>query len=205
MKAYMIKEVSQKLGVPVGTLRQWEVDFKDIIEVPRDSKGARCYTDFEIEVFSHIKTMRDKKLSKNIIKELLLKKNERDSENSSTVPPLLIDQMKQSDTVKTLKNINQMLFENFKRELREEIHEGIIQEVQKEIASSSDNQHKLIQEGILVTSEQFEGISKALKEMKNRYEREIKRRDEVLVENIRLLQEIKSKKKKGFLEKLFGT
>lgn len=210
MKAYMIKEVSEKLRVPIGTLRQWEVDFKGIIEIPRDSKGARYYTDFEIEILNHIKTMRGKKLSKDVIKELLQKKNEVENENSLIIPTSSIPQMKQSEAIGTLKSIKKMLtgFEELKgelvKELREGLREEIIREVKEEIASSSDNQQKLIQESNLVTSEQLEGVSNALREVQNDYENEIKRRDEVLIENLRLLQEIKSEKKKGFLEKLFG-
>lgn len=210
----MIKEVSEIIAVPVGTLRQWESDFKGVIEIPRDSKGARYYTDFEIETLKHIKTMRDKKLSKDIIKELFEKKGKIDGgSNVSLVTQPLVPQMKQSEVVQTLHSIKEMmagfeelkgsLIKELKEEIRQEIRKEVIEEVRKEIASSSEGQQKLLQESTSATAEQFEGVSKSLKEMEMRYESEIKRRDEVLMENMRLLQDIKSEQKKGFWRKLF--
>jgi len=213
----MIKEVSEMIEVPVGTLRQWENDFKGIVEIPRDSKGSRYYTDFEIEILKHIKIMRDKKLSKDIIRDLLEKKNQIegvDVASSLLVPhSSFIPQMKQSEAIETLQMIKEMLagFEEFKisliKELREEIRQEVknevIEKVRKEIASSSEGQQVFLQENILITSEQLEGVSKSLREMEKRYESELKRRDEVVMENMRLLQEVKNEQNKGFLGKLF--
>lgn len=202
LKAYMIKEISKMIGVPVGTIRQWEKDFKGIVEIPRDSKGARYYTNFEIETLKHIKTMRDKKLSKDVIRELLEKKNKVEGVDATLlVPQPYVPQMKQSEAVETLQSIKEILagFEEFKGSLIKELRE----EVRKEIASSSEGQQELLQENTLATSEQLESVSEALREMEKCYESEMKRRDEVLMENIRLLQDIKSEQKKGFWGKLF--
>lgn len=214
LKAYMIKEVSGMIEVPIGTLRQWENDFKGVIEIPRDSKGARYYTDFEIETLKHIKTMRDKKLSKDVIKELLEKRGKINGDSDiSLVPQPPVPQMKQSEAVETLHSIKEMmagfeelkssLIKELKEEIRQEVRKDVIEKVRKEIASSSEGQQKLLQESTLATSEQFEVVSEALKEMEKRYENEIKRRDKILMENIRLLQDIKSEQKKGFWGKLF--
>ncbi|WP_100408490.1 MerR family transcriptional regulator [Bacillus solitudinis] len=215
LEAYMIKEVSEMIGVPVGTLRQWESDFKGIIEIPRDSKGARYYTDFEIETLKHIKIMRDRKLSKDVIRELLEKKGKvKGVDSISLIPQPYVPQMKQSEAVETLQSIKEMMsgFEEFKgslikelrEEIRQEVRKDIIEEVCKEIASSSEDQKELIQKNTLATSEQLEDVSGALREMEKRYESEMKRRDEVLMENMRLLQEMKKEQKKGLLGRLFG-
>ncbi|MEW9500697.1 MerR family transcriptional regulator [Jeotgalibacillus marinus] len=52
-----MKEASKMIGVPVGTMRQWEADLE--LTIPRDEIG-RYYTDFEVETFNHIKAMRKK-------------------------------------------------------------------------------------------------------------------------------------------------
>lgn len=71
MKAYTIKEVSKKINVPSGTIRQWEKDLSGLLIIPRTKQGARFYTDMEIELLLKIKQMRDKNLSKEMIRDLL--------------------------------------------------------------------------------------------------------------------------------------
>jgi DNA-binding transcriptional MerR regulator len=217
MKAYTIKEVSSMITVPEGTLRQWEKDFEGILVIPRDKQNARYYTDFEIETLKHIKAMRTKNLSKDMIRELLQKRSQTDDASSSVLEPS-VPQMSQNEAVETLRNI-QSTFENFeefklamkqelvaelRNEIRQEIKNELISEVRKEIASSSEQQQKLLETGKEQTSEQIGILSEALEKMENNYQSEIKRRDEMLMENMRLLRELKEEQNKGFFKKLFG-
>lgn len=214
LTAYSIKEVSEMIDVAVGTLRQWESDFKGVIEIPRDSKGARYYTQFEIETLKHIKAMREKKLSKDVIRDLLEKKNEAGGIETALAPQPTPQQMSQSEAVQTLQEIKSMMsgFEEFKSELkkelrseiRNEVKQEVLEEVRREIASSSEGHQKLLQSGAESTSEQIEGVSKTLAEMEKRYENEVKRRDQMVMENMKLMQEIKENQNKGFFKKLLG-
>lgn len=211
LKAYMIKEVSDMIQVPVGTLRQWESDFIGVIDIPRDSKGARYYTDFEIETLKRIKTMREKKLSKEVIRELLEQRNkEVDNEGMPLMPQPSVPQMKQSEAVETLQSIKEMLngFEDFKsaliEEIKAEIRQEVVNEVKREITINSEGQQKLIEEKSTAASEQLEGVTEALKKMETNYENEVKRRDEMILENMKLLREIKEEKQKSLWGKMFG-
>ncbi|MFD1608413.1 hypothetical protein [Oceanobacillus luteolus] len=52
-------------------------------------------------------------------------------------------------------------------------------------------------------SEQFKAFSESLNIMEENYKNEIERRDKLLMENMRLMKELKEQKKKGFLKRLF--
>ncbi|MEO2075500.1 MAG: MerR family transcriptional regulator [Bacillus sp. (in: firmicutes)] len=84
MKTYTLKEVSKKINVAPGILRQWEKDFDELLEIPRSKQGARIYTDLEIDFLLEIKQMAAKKLSKVSIREQLLKGPELDIEAPNT-------------------------------------------------------------------------------------------------------------------------
>ncbi|MEH7418866.1 MerR family transcriptional regulator [Neobacillus drentensis] len=73
LKTYTLKEVSKKINVTPGTIRKWEQDFEDLLDIPRTKQGARIYTDLEIEVLLEIKQMADKKVSKEAIRQEIQK------------------------------------------------------------------------------------------------------------------------------------
>ncbi|MEH7545421.1 MULTISPECIES: MerR family transcriptional regulator [Bacillaceae] len=73
MKTYTLKEVSKKINVSPGTLRKWEQDFEDLLDIPRTKQGARIYTDLEIELLLEIKQMADKKVNKEAIRQEIQK------------------------------------------------------------------------------------------------------------------------------------
>jgi DNA-binding transcriptional MerR regulator len=213
MKAYSIKEVSSMIDIPEGTLRQWEKDFAQSLAIPRDKQNARYYTDFEIETLTHIKAMRTKNLSKDMIRDLLQKRSETETDTAPPIEPS-VPKMSQNEAIETLRNI-QSAFESLEEfklsmkqelvsEIRQEIKNELISEVRKEIASSSEQQQNLLETGKNQTSEQIGILSEALEKMENNYQSEIKRRDEMLMENMRLLRELKEEQNKGFFKKLFG-
>ncbi len=66
VRAYSIKEVSQKLNIPTGTIRQWEKDLSGILDIPRTQQGARYYTGYrEIKTLAKIKEMREQNIQRN--------------------------------------------------------------------------------------------------------------------------------------------
>ncbi|WP_160721004.1 MerR family transcriptional regulator [Bacillus sp. USDA818B3_A] len=79
MKSYTLKEVSKKINVSPGTLRKWEEDFEDLLDIPRTKQGARIYTDIEIELLLEIKQMTDKKLGKDAFN--------REKQSKEAIPP----------------------------------------------------------------------------------------------------------------------
>nr|WP_263326185.1 MerR family transcriptional regulator [Neobacillus sp. Marseille-Q6967] len=76
MKTFTLKEVSKKINVPAGKLRQWEKDLDNILEIPRTKQGARIYTETEINLLLEIKELLANKFSKEMIRESIQKKIE---------------------------------------------------------------------------------------------------------------------------------
>ena len=184
MKSYSIKKVSEMIEVPEGTLRQWETDFKGLLVIPRDEKGSRYYTDLEIETLHHIKAMREKKISKEMIKDLLTKKKGLEPEEKPNFPQPSLPQLKQSEVVEALRNIQNLpqqmeatfalaldkmreeIKAEVRNEIRNEVKNEVIEEVRKELSKSSEHQQKLLEGGNDRTSEQIETLSELIKEMK---------------------------------------
>lgn len=52
-----IKDISQRLEVPVSTIRYWQKEFADLIMPQRTDGGQRRYTDDDCVLFSRIKTL----------------------------------------------------------------------------------------------------------------------------------------------------
>lgn len=82
-RAYSIKEVSKKISIPTGTIRQWEKDLTGLLVIPRTKQGARYYTDLEVELLTRIKEMREKNVGKEMIRTLLEKHLTGSSEPTS--------------------------------------------------------------------------------------------------------------------------
>lgn len=83
VRAYSINEVSQKLNIPAGTIRQWEKDLNGLLNIPRTQQGARYYTDHEIMTLAKVKEMREQNVSKGMIRTLLAKYLNNGSEPNS--------------------------------------------------------------------------------------------------------------------------
>ena len=73
---YKIKEVSEKLKVPLSTVRYWQKEFKAHIQPDRTGGGHRRYSDKDIKKFLQIKEiLHEKKLSIDQCRETLEQKN----------------------------------------------------------------------------------------------------------------------------------
>ncbi len=55
MAVYKIKDVSEKVGVPVSTIRYWQKEFSEFVSPVRTKGGQRRYTESDMGVFSSIK------------------------------------------------------------------------------------------------------------------------------------------------------
>jgi DNA-binding transcriptional MerR regulator len=71
MKTFTLKEVSKKINVKPATLKKWEDDLEEYLEIPRTKQGARIYSQVEIDLLLEIKQMYENKLSTPMILHLL--------------------------------------------------------------------------------------------------------------------------------------
>jgi DNA-binding transcriptional MerR regulator len=71
MKTFTLKEVSKKINVKPATLKKWEENLEEYLEIPRTKQGARIYSQVEIDLLLEIKQMYENKLSTSMILHLL--------------------------------------------------------------------------------------------------------------------------------------
>lgn len=86
LRAYSIKEVSRKINIPTGTIRQWEKDLDGLLVIPRSKQGARYFTDTEIALLKKVKELREQNISKIMIRSLLEKHIQLQSEEEYAEP-----------------------------------------------------------------------------------------------------------------------
>ncbi|WP_071459698.1 MerR family transcriptional regulator [Bacillus massilinigeriensis] len=187
VKAYTIKEVSRKINVPSGTIRQWEKDLNGLLVIPRTRQGARFYTDKEIEDLKTIKEMRSKNLSKEMIRELMQKhatmENKSSQNEMTAVPPTPKGVETPQDIIATPLEMNMdLLFdalENYKLDLisgiRKELKSGkeeLVEEVKKEITTGSMETVKAlsmsIQRSNMKTKKEVGKLTEQIKESSER-------------------------------------
>lgn len=146
LRAYSIKEVSRRINVPAGTIRQWEKDLNGVLIIPRSKQGARFYTEVEISILKRIKEMRDKNLSKEIIKDMLQKHltqekqpvSEPPSEDSGTSLAVVEKpaEPRMEDFLVAMDDYKNNLMKEMSAELRNN-RNLMIEEVKKEISQGS--------------------------------------------------------------------
>ena len=152
MKAYTIKEVSKKINVPSGTIRQWEKDLAGLLFVPRTKQGARFYTEIEISLLLKIKQMRDKNLSKEMIRDLLHMHVSTDSQPSSeefgTSQELSIEPLSHLPSssekgegyeafMAAMEQYKQNLLQEVKAEISNGIRKEVLEEIKKEVSKGT--------------------------------------------------------------------
>lgn len=162
VKAYTIKEVSKMINIPPGTLRQWEKDLEGILIIPRSKQGARFYTDHEIQLLEKIKQMRNKNLSKEMIKELFQKHvySEPPSETvEASLAPVVNEaspageQNEMEMFYEAMNMFRHQLIEDMRSEIKISIRKEIIDEVKKEIAKGSLHTVKSLSDSIYKSNE----------------------------------------------------
>jgi DNA-binding transcriptional MerR regulator len=101
MKTYTLKEVAKKINTTPGTIRQWEKELVELLEIPRSKQGARICTEVEIEQLVEIKQLYDKKLNKETIRELLQAKLYPESSDVPETPEVSREVIKSEDAEET--------------------------------------------------------------------------------------------------------
>lgn len=168
MRAYSIKEVSKKVGIPTGTIRQWEKDLNGLFYIPRTKQGARYFTEKEISLLKKIKEMREQNVSKEMIRSLLQKHFSQDLETSSELLESSLPTVPEVNVVQQTSEINiaefHQMLEGYKQELAREIkqeiaynRQQIIEDVKNELASSSLHSIKEISKSIQRANDKRKG------------------------------------------------
>lgn len=162
VKAYTVKEVSKMIGVPPGTLRQWEKDLEGLLVIPRTKQGARFYTDEEIGMLNTVKQMREKSLSKEVIRELFQKHLDSKGgsevlETSPALKPAEMDLAPVKSDIKeftlAMEEFRNQLIDDVRTEIRTTIRKEVLEEVKKEISKGSLNTVKSLSDSIYKTNE----------------------------------------------------
>ncbi|WP_052353731.1 MerR family transcriptional regulator [Neobacillus jeddahensis] len=150
MKTYTLKEVSKKINVTPGTVRQWERDFADLLDIPRTKQGARIYTNLEMEQLLEIKHMAGNKVSKHLIRQRMQKRQEPEeiatikptadvsveiiSEEEMLPVPLEESAMKNTELFfDAMETYKKTFLNEVKDEIRNVVRKEVVEEVKKEI------------------------------------------------------------------------
>ncbi|RFU65294.1 MerR family transcriptional regulator [Peribacillus glennii] len=174
-RAYSIKDVSKKISIPTGTIRQWEKDLQGLLYIPRSKQGARFYTEKEITLLEKVKEMRANNLSKDMIRMLLDKHlnegSQAPSETSKTSAPgdedkSIVPVQNAVPSVQT-PNIDELYaaMENYKQHMLSEI-KNVIQTSQTEMM---EDVKKEISQGTLQT---VQSLSKSIQRSNEKREAE---------------------------------
>src|SRR6476660_591023 len=71
MRTFTLKEVSKKINVKPATLKKWEEELEEYLEIQRTKQGARIYSQVEIDLLLEIKALHDKRLNTTMILQTL--------------------------------------------------------------------------------------------------------------------------------------
>lgn len=187
MKTKTLKEVSKKINIPQGTLRQWEKDFYPFLVIPRTKQGARIYSEMEIEQLLEIKQMAEEKFSKDMILETLQKKLEPQAVNeiestvvsleviSNTAAPAVIDEnpLNNADLFfEAMDAYKQNFLHEVKEEIRSVVRKEVLEEVKKEIKNGTYTTVKTLQDSIYKSTEntksEIQELSESLDQVSER-------------------------------------
>ncbi|MDP4171392.1 MAG: MerR family transcriptional regulator [Bacillota bacterium] len=159
LQSYTIKEVSKQIQIPSGTIRQWEKDLQGLLFIPRTKQGARFYTEKEIALLVKVKHMRDKNLSKEIIRELLqIHLNQSVYENQFDISETALTTISENtpfneNITNVIDDFKYTLITEIKEEIRNGIRREVLDEVKKEISKSSLHTVKSLSDSIYKSSE----------------------------------------------------
>lgn len=179
MKTFTLKEVSKKINVTPATLRKWEKELEEYLEIPRTKQGARIYSQVEIDLLLEIKNMYENKLSTTMILQTLQKGFEPEEEAEITEPPvstlaIVTQEMTPvSNEELAIKNADQFFdamdqykqtfLNEVKEEIRSVLRKEVVEEVKKEISEGAHYTVNSISESITkstaTTKAEIEGLT----------------------------------------------
>ncbi|MFS0776593.1 MerR family transcriptional regulator [Neobacillus sp. 3P2-tot-E-2] len=118
MKTFTLKEVSKKINVKPATLKKWEEDLEEYLEIPRTKQGARIYSQVEIDLLLEIKQMFENKLSTSKILHIL--RGGTDKEDEVSEPEAIVT----SEHIEEISEPEDDISEHSAQELAIVSHEG---------------------------------------------------------------------------------
>ncbi len=164
LKKYSISEASKIIGYKSHVLRYYESEFK--IKVPRNKSNHRYYTIKEIETFQNIKSLQERGLTNNQIKQIL---------NSQEI--ISEDIITEDETAITLSKNNSYYKDNQSLSLSiKDIKENIVDEISSLKDNFEQSQERVLKE-----------ISSLRRELVE------KDQDIILCENAKLKMKVKQK------------
>ncbi|MEH7114886.1 MerR family transcriptional regulator [Neobacillus niacini] len=142
MKTYTLKEVSKKINVTSATLRKWEKELDEYLEIPRTKQGARIYSQVEIELLLEIKQLYENKHSTATILQILRGGPEPQelalvSQNVSKVAEKEIAIKNADEFFVAMDTYKQTFLNEVKEEIRNVLRKEVVDEVKKEIINGA--------------------------------------------------------------------
>lgn len=147
-----MKEVSKKINVPLGTIRQWEKELEGLLEIPRSKQGARIYTETEINLLIEIKELQSNKSNKGSIRNWYESKCKSNIEPvpdemetsleiiSETTQPVAVENTSiatADDFFEAMNTYKQNFLQEVKEEIRSVVRKEVLDEVKKEISKGT--------------------------------------------------------------------
>lgn len=175
-KLYSIKDVSKITGIKETTLRKYERDFE--IKIPKNEQGYRYYTEKEINLYSWIKSMKEKGAGTEIIKNLLEKSMDAIEQKEQALELVTIDRLTGAELKEVmLKQMSEILLERDRMYLEkiEQVKEGFEQV-----------------------------LDKRLQDQEQRIREQIQSENKKLMDYVAASREEEKKESKGFVSKLLG-
>lgn len=178
MRTFTLKEVSKKINVKPATLKKWEKELEEYLDIPRTRQGARIYSQVELDLLLDIKQMYENKLSTEMILQNLQTKDEpvenEISEPPSSSLPIVSETMPEiTNEENAIKNADQFFdamdtykqtfLSEVKDEIRSVLRKEVVEEVKKEISKGTFYTVKSISDSIYKSSAstkaEIEGLS----------------------------------------------
>jgi len=170
-----ISFVSSKLGTAASVIKKWEEEFALFLEVPRNEKNARTYTNADIETLKKIKNMKEKNVDNKTIHKLLTLQGLEHKLNTSTNSENVsgkIHQYSSELTADMIGSLNKLLAFAESEEVKDllsiesklsEIEKNIVQQVKtaihEEVAAASEAQ-------VEINAIEFGNLSERLTDIK---------------------------------------
>ncbi|MFP7299431.1 MerR family transcriptional regulator [Neobacillus niacini] len=178
MRTFTLKEVSKKINVKPATLRKWEKELEEYLDIPRTRQGARIYSQVELDLLLDIKQMYDNKLTTAMIIQSLQNKGEPIGEDPEDVDLIEEEEISEqsssslpmvSETIPEVTNeeiaiqnadqffdamdtYKQTFLSEVKDEIRSVLRKEVVEEVKKEISKGTFYTVKSISDSIYKSS-----------------------------------------------------
>jgi DNA-binding transcriptional MerR regulator len=167
MKTFTLKEVSKKINVKPATLRKWEEELKEILEIPRTKQGARIYSQVELDLLLEIKQMYENKQTTSMILQSFQTKEEPENSEitepsapslpmiSESFPEVTNEEIAIKNTDEffdAMDSYKQTFLSEVKDEIRSVLRKEVVEEVKKEISKGTFYTVKSLSDSIYKSS-----------------------------------------------------